>query len=128
MSALLNPPRPDHRADELVASGDAVLVVDDDPSFRRLVAARLERAGACVHEAASVHEAIETLEQKHVDLVVCDYSMPEANGTNLLAYLVGRAFPGRFVLTSASLPPEVAAEATARGARTISKSELLGVL
>ena len=128
MSVLLNPSHPDHRTDAIAATGEAVLVVDDDASFRGLVVARLERAGARVHEAASVREAIEALERKHVDLVVCDYTMPEANGTNLLAYLVGRAFPGRFVLTSASLPPEAAAEANARGAQTISKSELLDVL
>jgi DNA-binding NtrC family response regulator len=128
MSVLLNPTRSDHLADELSATGDEVLIVDDDESFRGLVAARLEKAGARVHESASVREAIEALERRHVDLVLCDYSMPEANGMNLLAYVDGRAFIGRFVLMSASLPPEVAAEANARGAQTISKWELLEAL
>jgi DNA-binding NtrC family response regulator len=128
MSVLLNVPGSDHLADELTATGEEVLIVDDDASFRGLVVARLERAGARVRESGSVREAIEALERKHVDLVLCDYSMPVANGMNLLAYLEGRAFPGRFVLMSASLPPEVAADASARGAQTISKWELLEAL
>jgi len=102
-----------------------VLVVDDDDAFRALVTTHLERAGAEVHRAASVAEAIGVVETRHVDVVVCDYSMPQAPGTSLLAYLTRRGFPGSFVLTSAELPPEAAAEAWAQGADAISKWDLL---
>jgi two-component system response regulator len=111
--------------DHPAATGEVVLVVVDDDAFRALVTARLERAGADVHRAASVAEAIDVVESRHVDVVVCDYSMPKAPGTSLLAYLTRRGFPGRFVLTSAELPPEAAAEAWAQGAEAISKWDLL---
>jgi CheY-like chemotaxis protein len=112
----------------LATSEETVLVVDDDPGFRSIVVGRLKKAGAYVHEVASVVEAINVLEREHVDLVVCDYKMPEAYGTSLLAYLTCRGFPGRFVLMSASLPPEAAAEARGQGADAIEKWDLLNLL
>jgi CheY-like chemotaxis protein len=128
MSIALDPSHEATFPDTLAASGEAVLVVDDDDTFRALVASRLEHRGAYVDQVASVREAIEALEREHIDLVVCDYAMPEANGTSLLAYVTHRGHPVRFVLTSASLPSAEAAEAQAHGARPIEKWDLLGLL
>jgi len=125
MSATLDPVRTRSPRHTLATEGETVLVVDDDDAFRSVMVTRLAKRGACVHQAASVAEAIETLQSKHIDLVVCDYQMPAANGTALLAYLTRRGFPGRFVLMSASLPPEAAAEAEDQGAQAIEKWNLL---
>ena len=125
MSATLDPVRTRSVPSRLATQGESVLVVDDDPSFRSILVMRLTRRGALVHQAGSVTEAIELLHAKHVDVVVCDYNMPQANGTALLAYLTGRGFPGRFVLMSASLPPEAAVEAQGQGAQAIEKWDLL---
>ena len=72
--------------------------------------------------------AIDVIEREPVDFVLCDYSMPGATGVNLLAYLTTRGYSGRFVLMSADLPQEVAEEARANGADTVSKWDLLDVL
>jgi DNA-binding NtrC family response regulator len=125
MSATLDPVRNHPLPFCIATEGQAVLVVDDDPSFRSILVTRLVKRGALVHEAEGVSEAIETLHTKHVDVVVCDYNMPHGNGTALLAYLTGRGFPGRFVLMSASLPPEAAAAARGQGAQAIEKWDLL---
>jgi DNA-binding NtrC family response regulator len=125
MSATLDPVRTRSLPYRLATQGRAVLVVDDDPSFRSILVTRLTKRGALVHQAESVTEAIDLLHSKHVDVVVCDYNMPQGNGTALLAYLAGRGFPGRFVLMSASLPPEAAAEAYGQGAQAIEKWDLL---
>ncbi len=108
--------------------GDSVLVVDDDDAFRAAVATFIASSGADVFEASGVFGAIDVIEREPVDFVLCDYSMPGATGVNLLAYLTTRGYSGRFVLMSADLPQEVAEEARANGADTVSKWDLLDVL
>jgi DNA-binding NtrC family response regulator len=127
MSATAHTPRA-LDSDRLVDDGEEVLVVDDDAEFRLLLARRLEALGADAREAASVVEAIDTLEGRHVDVVISDHSMPRASGLNLLAYLVRRGFAGRFVLMSGDLSPETARLARAQGALVVSKWDLLGYL
>ena len=127
MSATAHTPRP-LDSDRLVDHGEEVLVVDDDAEFRLLLAQRLEALGADASEAASVVEAIDTVESRHVDVVISDHSMPQASGLNLLSYLVRRGFTGRFVLMSGDLSPETARLARAQGAFAISKWDLLGYL
>ncbi len=60
--------------------GGIVLIVDDDDALRRLVRTSLDRAGHQVLEAAGGREAIETLEQEAVDLILLDVSMPDVDG------------------------------------------------
>jgi CheY-like chemotaxis protein len=128
MSAVLESPPFTARSGLEAGLGDSVLVVDDDDAFRTAVAAFIASSGADVFEAAGVFDAIDVVEREPVDFVLCDYSMPEATGVNLLAYLTTRGFAGRFVLMSADLPEDEAAAARARGARTVSKWDLLEVL
>jgi DNA-binding NtrC family response regulator len=127
MSAIAQLPRA-LDSDRLVSFGEEVLIVDDDAGFRTVLATRMDALGAGVREAASVADAIAALERTHVDVVISDHSMPLASGLNLLSYLVGRGFPGRFVLMSGDLSPEVAWLARAQGALAISKWDLLGYL
>jgi CheY-like chemotaxis protein len=62
----------------------AVLLVDDEPAFRSLVAMTLEQDGYHVIEAADGAEAIEVAEKvQHVDLVVTDVRMPQMDGVEL---------------------------------------------
>ena len=128
MTAMLESPPSPLRPGLGAGFGDSVLVVDDDDAFREAVAAFIATSGADVFEATGVFDAIDVVERESVDFVLCDYSMPEATGDNLLAYLTTRGFAGRFVLMSADLPEHEAALARARGARTISKWDLLEVL
>ncbi len=60
--------------------GGVILVVDDDPSLRRMVRTSLDRAGHQVIEAAGGREAIDTLEQEKVDLILLDVTMPDVDG------------------------------------------------
>jgi DNA-binding response OmpR family regulator len=58
----------------------AVLVVDDDPDVRSLVAELLTRAGYRVTEAPNGRDALRVLFDERPDLVVLDVSMPELDG------------------------------------------------
>ncbi|MBN2449078.1 MAG: sigma-54-dependent Fis family transcriptional regulator [Lentisphaeria bacterium] len=62
----------------------SILVVDDDPGQRRLLAGFLEQQGYTVHAAASGAEALAILEGTPVDLVVSDVRMPGMSGIEFL--------------------------------------------
>src|SRR3974377_108534 len=57
-----------------------LLIADDDPNARRVLALSLERMGYQVAVAASGREALAALEQIPCDLLVLDFAMPELNG------------------------------------------------
>jgi putative two-component system response regulator len=58
------------------ASRGCLLVVDDEPSVRGVMARILSRSGYRVLEAESGEQAIETVEREAVDLVLSDIHMP----------------------------------------------------
>jgi CheY-like chemotaxis protein len=58
-----------------------VLVVDDDPFIRKLVATTLEDvAGFELHEAADGHQAIEVAKRERPTIVFLDVDMPGLDG------------------------------------------------
>jgi DNA-binding response OmpR family regulator len=62
----------------------AILHVDDDPQFTRLVAHRLSALG---YEVVSLHDPLQTLQvlnESHHRLVLLDIEMPQINGLDLL--------------------------------------------
>ena len=66
----------------------AILIVDDEPAFRSLVAMTLKQDGYHVIEAGDGAEAIEAAEKvKHVDLVVTDIRMPQMDGVEFMQAL-----------------------------------------
>lgn len=59
----------------------AVLVVDDDPFIRKLIATTLENAGQFeLHEAADGVEAVQLAQTKRPRLVFLDVDMPRLDG------------------------------------------------
>ncbi|HEX4892251.1 MAG TPA: response regulator [Hyphomicrobiaceae bacterium] len=61
-----------------------VLVVDDDPLSRKLVARRLEMLSADILEASDGAEAFARLNDSLVDLLIVDLEMPGMDGYDLL--------------------------------------------
>lgn len=61
-----------------------VLMIDDDPTTRKVLTAGLAMAGIPVHVAASAEEAAAILEAKSVDVIVTDLMMPNFNGVDLI--------------------------------------------
>ena len=70
-----------------------VLVVDDEPSIRKVLSAHLGREGYEIETAQDGGEAIEALSQRHFHAVVTDLQMPGIDGLALLAW-VGEHQPG----------------------------------
>ena len=68
----------------LVEAARRILLVDDSVSVRRFVGQMLERAGFQVTLAGDGAEALESLAETSVDLVVTDLEMPRLNGYELI--------------------------------------------
>lgn len=65
-------------------SGINVLVVDDEPDSRELIAFALELFGAKVTATASAREALQALHSSTLDVLVSDIGMPDIDGYELL--------------------------------------------
>ena len=70
---------------EPLATGETVLLVEDDPEVRRVVELTLARHGYRVHTAGNAGEALLLLEQRSadVDLLVTDIVLPHVDGVEL---------------------------------------------
>ena len=68
----------------VAASGSRVLVVDDEPTVREVVAGYLRRDGHQVSEAADGTAALELLDAEAPDLIVLDMMLPGVNGLDIL--------------------------------------------
>ncbi len=64
-------------------SGMTVLLVEDDDDNRELMAEVLMVAGCTVHSVASGPEALRTLSERPVDVVVTDLGMPGMGGLEM---------------------------------------------
>ena len=64
-----------------------LLLVDDDPSFRRVVEYQLQEQGYRVLAAPSAAEALQRFQAEEVDVVLTDVKMPVSTGMELLARL-----------------------------------------
>ena len=67
-----------------------ILIIDDSPSLRQIVAYTLIQAGHEVVEAASGDEALQRLDGRVLNLVICDLHMPGINGLEFVAKLKAR--------------------------------------
>ena len=77
-----------------------ILVVDDEPSIRELLARAVGYMAREVGEAASAREACERMKDQDYDLVISDLAMADGDGMELLAHLRKGFWDGGFILIS----------------------------
>jgi CheY-like chemotaxis protein len=68
-------------------AGVTVLIVDDDPDAREVVAAILRHYGAAVIIATSVSTALVALRRERVDVLIADLGMPIEDGYDLIRHV-----------------------------------------
>ncbi|MEO6221715.1 MAG: ATP-binding protein [Vicinamibacterales bacterium] len=68
-------------------AGVTVLVVDDEPDTREVLACTLENAGATTNTAANVGDALSLLARERIDVLLSDIGMPGEDGYSLIAKL-----------------------------------------
>jgi len=82
------------------SSGLRILVVDDDDTFRRVLASELTRRGYVVESAADGGEAIAKSAACEADVILLDLRLPDMDGIEVLNELRRREVPaGVIVLT-----------------------------
>jgi CheY-like chemotaxis protein len=88
-------------------AGVRVLVVEDEPDTRELVACVLERLGADVTACGTAEEALAKLEALGPHIVVSDLSLPGVDGWEMIrrvrATSLGRTVPALALSANASL-------------------------
>lgn len=87
-------------AETRVGSPQRILVVDDEPSLRRLLALILTADGHTVLEAASAAEARSILAIDQFETVVSDLHMPRGDGFAVADAVARRSPSARFIIAS----------------------------
>lgn len=67
-----------------------ILIVDDEPSLRRILEASFEKHGWATGSAECAEAALTLLEREPFDVVLTDVTMPGMSGTELLSRIRGR--------------------------------------
>ena len=99
------------------AAGLSILIVDDEDATRELCRDIALEMGLEVHTASTTSEALETLEQSPVDVVVTDLRVPQLGGLELLKR-IGSSQPNTSVMVLTQYGTiETAVAATRLGAR-----------
>jgi DNA-binding NtrC family response regulator len=94
-----------------------VLVIDDDPTQRRLIQAVLEREGFAVAHAESGDEAIRKLSSgAQADVVLLDLVMPGISGQETLAEMRARGFGQPVIVVTATGGIDTVVQAMQAGA------------
>jgi len=68
-----------------------ILIVEDDPSIRKLVQVNLAKRGYKVIEAADSHQAIALFQEEPIDLVLLDLMLPGLSGVDVTSWIRGRS-------------------------------------
>ena len=68
-----------------------ILIVEDDPSIRKLVRVNLVKRGYTVSEAEDSHQAIALFQAEPVDLVLLDLVLPGLSGVDICTWIRARS-------------------------------------
>jgi signal transduction histidine kinase len=77
--------------EQSLLGGIRILIVDDDPDGREIVALILTKYGATVTSASSANEALESLRQSPPHVLISDIGMPDVDGYSFIRAV--RALP-----------------------------------
>ena len=99
-TALADTPQPP------IAKPDAILVVDDDDSFRVMLMETLKLSGYDVFGAAGGEEALALLDRQKFRAVITDIKMPGMDGLTLARFIKKRDPSLPVILVTAYLPIE----------------------
>lgn len=120
---------------EQVATQTRIMLIEDQPDFRRLMVALLARQPdlEVVAEAGSLTEAREHAAEVSFDVAVLDLGLPDGNGADLISDLRGSNPDAAVLILSASLDPASLERATEAGASEImdklsTPGELIGAI
>nr|HAE13824.1 sigma-54-dependent Fis family transcriptional regulator [Bacteroidota bacterium]HQU40718.1 sigma 54-interacting transcriptional regulator [Chitinophagales bacterium] len=93
-----------------------VLVIDDDPTFCRMLEGFLQRKGMDAKGVFSGEEALLTMEKETFDIILSDYRLPEKDGIELLDEIREHHGPVPFIIMTSYADIRIAVRAMKLGA------------
>ena len=93
-----------------------ILLVDDEPNMRRILASNLRQDQHLIFEASGVEEAQRSLATNDFDVVVTDQKMPDGEGLTVLASAHENDATLPVILLTAVATIELAVESMRQGA------------
>jgi DNA-binding NtrC family response regulator len=93
-----------------------VLVIDDEPALRQILASAVSKAGYSVDQASGVIQATSKLARGDVDVALCDIKMPDGNGIELVRNTRAAGIETTFIMVTGFASVETAVEALKAGA------------
>lgn len=96
-----------------------ILIIDDEPDLRRLIAESLQAAGFTTTQASNGIEALAALASAQIDLVVTDIVMPEKEGLETIQLILRRYPTIPIIAISGAFNGQFLPLAKAFGARTV---------
>jgi DNA-binding NtrC family response regulator len=93
-----------------------ILVIDDEPALRQVLATALGKAGYAVASAANAEQASARLVQGDVDIALCDMCMPGGDGLDLMRQIRAAGIDTAFIMMTAFASVDTAIEAIKAGA------------
>ncbi|MBS0168473.1 MAG: fused response regulator/phosphatase [Nitrospira sp.] len=99
-------------------TGPTVLIIDDEPTVRVALAARLKRLGYRVLQADDGKAGLEMLRRERPDLTILDWMMPEMDGPSFCEVVRqdSELLSSQILMMTSNDQPEQIAEGLARGA------------
>ena len=86
-----------------------VLVIDDDPTIRQLMARMLTMEGYEVLDAFDGEDGIQQFQENDVDLIVTDWEMPRKDGGDVIREVRRREPAAKIIVVTAHQPAITAA-------------------
>jgi DNA-binding NtrC family response regulator len=99
-----------HSANEITLKGATVLLVEDDDLIRLTTTEMLSDIGCNVKEASTAQEALNILDEQHVDILLTDVGLPGISGLQLARDVHARRLDLRLVIATgdSGVKPEAA--------------------
>jgi two-component system, NtrC family, response regulator AtoC len=93
-----------------------LLIIDDEPAIRQVVAAHLRKSGYAIEQAGDGETAMERLSRGDIDIALCDIKLPGLSGIELLRQARSANIDTAFIMMTAFASVDTAIEAIKAGA------------
>jgi signal transduction histidine kinase len=100
-------PRPTEEARGAARPGLRVLVVEDDPSMRRILARVIPDMGYEVQTVGAIEAAVEVVQRERFDIMISDLRLPDGNGCELMRRLRATSDLRAIALSGSGLEEDV---------------------
>ncbi len=89
---------------EANSTGKSLLVIDDEPAFRRYVNSAAKLLDYDVEMSGSGRDVMKTAAPLPWDAIVLDIVMPDVDGIEVIKWLTGQGYNGRLLVVSGYAP------------------------